>query len=163
MNANAPPQRRVTGLLVDDLDDETLVYDLSRHKAHCLNLMARRVWKLCDGRMTTPEIASALERELNTPIDKELVRMALEQLDKARLLAERLDALQGTKHPSRRQLITKLGLAASLVPVITSLPAPAAAAGASVCAGVNVGGNCNNKNCPAGQKCTNVAGFCVCA
>jgi hypothetical protein len=52
------PRARTDGLVVKELTDEVLVYDLKRDKAHCLNLAAAAVWKLCDGRSTAAEIAS---------------------------------------------------------------------------------------------------------
>ena len=36
------PRARQDELVVEELPDETLVYDLKRHKARCLN--ARRLW-----------------------------------------------------------------------------------------------------------------------
>jgi hypothetical protein len=39
------PRVRKKNLIIDELADEVLVYDLDRHKAHCLNRTAALVWK----------------------------------------------------------------------------------------------------------------------
>ena len=44
------PVARTESLIVKEVDGETLVYDLTTDKAHCLNDTATRVWKNCDGR-----------------------------------------------------------------------------------------------------------------
>ena len=44
------PRARKEGLVVQDMPDELLVYDVDRHKAHCLNQTAALVWKRCDGK-----------------------------------------------------------------------------------------------------------------
>lgn len=54
------PQARTDDLVINELSDEVLVYDLQRDKAHCLNAAAASVWKQCDGRTTVAEIARRL-------------------------------------------------------------------------------------------------------
>jgi len=54
------PLARTDGLVINELTDEVLVYDLQRDKAHCLNQTAASVWKQCDGRSTAAEIARRL-------------------------------------------------------------------------------------------------------
>ena len=56
------PRMREQGLVVDDLPDEVLVYDLDRHQAHCLNRTAALVWRHCDGQTTVKEIARPRSR-----------------------------------------------------------------------------------------------------
>ena len=43
------PVARQNALVMQDVDDELLIYDLQTDKAHCLNRSAVLVWKLCDG------------------------------------------------------------------------------------------------------------------
>ena len=48
MKNNRPdqlPRARTSELIVKELPDETLVYDLANDKAHCLNHTAALVWK----------------------------------------------------------------------------------------------------------------------
>ena len=52
----ALPRARKDGLVIKELSNETLVYDLERDEAHCLNQTAGLVWKQCDGRTTVTKI-----------------------------------------------------------------------------------------------------------
>ena len=61
------PRARQDDFVVEKLPDETLVYDLNRYKAHCLNPTSALVWRRCDGRTTVAEVAALLERELRYP------------------------------------------------------------------------------------------------
>ncbi len=109
-NANNPtPRARKEGLLVEELPDETLVYDLKRDKAHCLNPTAALVWQHCDGQTTVAELAALLEKGLEIPANDVLVWMALERLRRAHLLTEpvRLPAPQARY--SRRQAMRTWG------------------------------------------------------
>ena len=54
------PEARREDIVVQELPDETLVYDLKRHKALCLNRAAGLVWKHCDGRTSVAEMAVLL-------------------------------------------------------------------------------------------------------
>jgi hypothetical protein len=121
------PLARAKDLVVEELADEVLVYDLNNNKAHCLNQTTAAVWKHCDGKRTVAEIADLLKKEMNAPVDEVLVELALDQLSRRRLLDEpfKMPAMPGM---SRRQLIRTLGWAAVVaVPVITTIVAPTAA------------------------------------
>ena len=54
------PRARQDELVVEELPDETLVYDLKRHEAHCLNRTSALAWRRCDGRTTVAEVAVLL-------------------------------------------------------------------------------------------------------
>jgi hypothetical protein len=119
------PRMRAHGLIIDDLPDEVLVYDLDRQQAHCLNHTAALVWRGCDGNSSAPEIARRLKVELDAPFNEELVWLALEQLEKLHLLEHSISVPAQFTHLSRRQMIRTLGLAAAIaVPVVTSIVAP---------------------------------------
>lgn len=132
------PQARTTGVVVEQLADEVLVYDLERDRAHCLNLAAARVWEKCDGKHSVSEIATEVGNE-------EVAWMAVEQLSRAGLLEEKI------KRPAvgmnRREVIKKIAVAAAIgVPVVTSIVAPTASHAA---------------NClPTGASCTTSANCC---
>ena len=55
----ARPKARAEGVVVRELDEEVLVYDLDTHRAVCLNGAAAAVWRLCDGRRTPDDIRRA--------------------------------------------------------------------------------------------------------
>lgn len=124
------PKARERDLVVEELRDETLVYDLERDRAHCLNPAAALVWRHCDGRTPVARLASLLERELGLPADEAVVWMALDRLEKARLLEKPLSAPEQRARYSRREMMKTLGRVAGitlLLPAVSSIVAPLAA------------------------------------
>lgn len=104
------PHARRDSLLVRDMRDEVVVYDLKRHQAHSLTRTAASIWRMCDGHTSVTELARRFERELNEPIDERVVWLALKRLEQARLLREPLVGPREVAGMSRRQAIS-LGLA----------------------------------------------------
>lgn len=126
------PVARTESLIVKEVDGETLVYDLTTDKAHCLNDTAARVWKNCDGRKTVSEISAALSAEANTDVKDEVVWLALDQLEKFKLL-EAAPARPGfLAGMTRRQMVARLGIAAVALPAIVSIVTPSAWAAGSL-------------------------------
>jgi hypothetical protein len=128
------PLARTDQLVVQELPDEVLVYDLERHKAHCLNKTSAMIWKCCDGRTTVAEMTRRLGRELAAPVDDDVVWLALGQLRKFHLLEEGSGGA-GLLKVSRRDLVRKYLPAALAVPLILSVPAPTPAQTLSRCLG----------------------------
>ena|SRR5438309_2950745 len=135
------PLARNEGLVVQELPDEVLVYDLDRHRAHSLNRIAAMVWRHCDGKTSVAEMATLMNQDLGLPPDEELVWLALERLGRARLLRGRLTPPAKAPSPSRRALMRSLALAGGLS-LVTSIIAPEAHAAGSACT-KSVGGVCN--------------------
>lgn len=153
------PQSRNEQLVIQEMADETLVYDLDRHKAHCLNKAASVVWSHCDGTTTVSEMADILHRDLNIPADEEVVWLAISQLGKAKLLDGPAQKPFTGTIPARREVMKRMGLigaAAMLLPVITSIVAPTAVS-AATCLKTGVactsGAECCSGVCPPGNKC----------
>jgi hypothetical protein len=122
-----PPRMRTQRLIIDELPDEVLVYDLDRHKAHCLNQTAALVWKLCDGRTMPRAIARRVQSELDQPFSEDLVWLALRQLNKIHLLEESVGLPTQLAGMSRREMVRAMGIAAAVsVPLITSIVSPTA-------------------------------------
>ena len=96
------PERRRDGLVVKELPEEVLVYDLERHRAHCLNPAAAAVFKSCDGERTVGELARILRKETGAPADEAWVHLALDRLEKAHLLEEQLRAVRGPRRLAPR-------------------------------------------------------------
>jgi hypothetical protein len=116
---------RKRGLIVQEADDELLVYDLERDKACCLNHSAAAVWKRCDGRTTPTEIARLLQKEIGAPIDEKFVWLALESLGRDHLLERRLKWPDAIPRISRRTAIGRIGLGAAIaLPLVISITAP---------------------------------------
>ena len=143
------PQRRTEELVVEELAEETLVYDLKRHKAHCLNRSAALVWKHCDGTTTTEEMTAILRTELNTPANEDHVGYALDQLQKTHLLDEGAPWHSGTVFSRRAFMRWSIAIGAAVaVPIVFSLVAPRAAYALSC--DVNV--LCDGSDCGPGNK-----------
>ena len=146
-SARRLPRAVKDNLVIRELDDETLVYDLSRDEAHCLNHTAALVWDQCDGKTTAKQAAQALHAKLGEPIDSDLVWLAVKQLQRYHLVEGAKDS------PSvfRRDLVLKYAPLALALPLIISIPAPTVAQAASC---VGFGQNCQSLPCCPGQ------GFC---
>ena len=124
---NSVPLARREGLIVQELLDELLVYDLVRQKAHCLNRTAALVWNRCDGKTSVEQLVGLLERETNAPVDHAVVCMAFDQLSKAHLLKGPARTWPGASRISRRELIRRVGTAAAVaLPIVSSIVAPGA-------------------------------------
>ena len=146
------PLMRTERLIVDELRDEVLVYDLDRHQAHCLNSTAALVWKHCDGQTNPPDIARRLQDELRVPWKEDHVWLALRQLEQIHLLEAPIALPPQLAGMSRRQMVRALGVAAAVaVPLVTSIVAPTPAQAAS-CA--PSGASCAVLPCCSGLACT---------
>ncbi len=129
------PRARHEGLVVEEMADEVLVYDLDRNRGHCLNQTAALIWEHCDGKVTIKELASILERDLKSPVDEHTIWYGLNQLAKFRLLDEPVAAPAGMARLTRRDLVKRIGLTVA-VPLIISIIAPTASAALS-CVGID--------------------------
>lgn len=126
MQRELMPRPRTEQLIVEQQGDETLVYDLISHRAHCLNPVASKIWSQCDGRRSLNEVADVVHRDTGLPADAEIVRLALRQLEKADLL-EKVPLPEAVAFASRRQVMKRLGLAGGIVallPVVASIISP---------------------------------------
>jgi hypothetical protein len=146
------PTARQEGLLVRELNDEVLVYDLERHKAHCLNTTAALVWRRCDGQTRISEITQAIQSASGRSLDDDAVWFAIEQLKRAHLIDAATVRESGSPRLSRRELIKKVGIAAAVaLPLVTSIAAPTAVE-AATCLPPNAA-------CTANAQCCN--GTCI--
>jgi hypothetical protein len=158
------PVARKEGLAVTGLAEETIIYDIERHKAHCLNQTAMLIWKHCDGRTTVKQMTAILEEELNAPVTEEMVWFGLDRLGRNRLLEEVVTLPTETGRLSRREVVRRLGLASMVaLPVITSIVSPTAVAAATICritvaqcGNPNTNGCCCNNN----KLCNQATGNC---
>lgn len=173
------PKARTEGLIINELTDEVLVYDLRRDKAHCLNPTAAAVWRLCDGQSTAAQIAGRLLSEPGadrgpqassslrvvdatgphgdhqrpkavSEVDEQLVWLALEQLGRDHLLEERMRWPAAIPRMSRREAIGRLGIGAAIaVPLVISLTAPMPAQAGTCLA--------KGSSCGTGSQCCSKA------
>jgi hypothetical protein len=123
------PRARQNDILVEQVGDETIVYDGERHEAHSLNRSASLVWQHSDGDHSVPQLAELLGSELGIEPDDSLVEYALDRLANAHLLEG-----GATESLSRRDAVRRLtfaGAAAVALPVVLSMVAPTEAMAAS--------------------------------
>lgn len=167
------PKARKDQLVVKEVQDEVLVYDLKSNKAHCLNQTAARVWRSCDGRRSVPDITRLLEKDFKSPVDEQVVWLALDQLGRSNLMHGVAARSGAFPRVSRRDLI-RTGVAAAIaLPLVVAISAPTALAQGSpisdvICIGRHQSdpGGCGNTPCspPALSKCINGPGnTCKCA
>jgi len=137
-NATRLPRALTKDFVIRELDDETLIYDIGRNKAHCLNQTAALVWEQCDGKTTAAQAARSLQGKLHVSVDNDLVWLAVKQLERFHLV----ESPAKSPSVSRRALVLKYAPAALALPVIMSITAPTPA-GAISCA-------------HAGQSCVSI-------
>ena len=113
------PKARESHLLIHQVEDEMVVYDRKRKRAHRLNEAAAKVWNLLDGERTVSEIAGDLD------VDESVVALAVDHLTNAQLL-ESSEPLSVSRRSALRTVATAAAIGV-LLPVVTSIPAPLAA------------------------------------
>lgn len=161
------PAARIEGLVVQEVGEETLVYDLRNNRAHCLNYSAALIWDACNGNRGVDEIAGHIVSATGERIEPEVVGLALKQLSERDLLTghESISSVQDL----RRELLKKIGaVSVAALPIISSIVVPASAlAQTSFCGvqtacscpgfGVN-GGSCASNDCSVGCTCRDLFG-----
>jgi hypothetical protein len=138
---SAVPAARLNDLVMTESGDEVLVYDQTVQHIHHLNHVAATVWQLCDGQRGVGEIAAAATSGMSAEVSGDAVKLALRQLDDAKLLDGTLASeLRGAQH-SRRVFMRRAAMVgAAAVPAVISIAAPSAAAAQT---GGPIGGICN--------------------
>ena len=128
MKNRIKPVTRKTDIVVQELNNETLLYDLKSNKAYCLNETSALIWHLSNGRRTVSEIRDEMSARLKTPINEDFVLIALDQLNSDGLLEEAIQLDNRFAGLSRREVIKKVGFASAVaLPMVSSLIAPEAA------------------------------------
>ena len=160
MKKNNIPKARKSGLVIQELNDETLIYVLDTNRAVCLNQTSSLVSQNCDGVKAVSEIGSVLADQLKSPVNEDLIWLALDQLKKENLIENRDEVAVDFNGMSRREVIRKVGLASVVaLPLVSSLVAPHAIAAQSMGQSTGTCGNVcsNNNNCtnPACSVCRN--------
>jgi hypothetical protein len=122
------PRARFDDLVIEEVDDELLVYDSANKRAHCLGATAARVWRACDGHTDVSALSEALE------LNAEVVRQALDELEALELLdTEGLKVVQtgNGNGLTRRQLASRsarVGAGLAAAPLVYSIAVPSASA-----------------------------------
>lgn len=156
-NSNDPqnPLARQNGLVVQEMPDEVLVYDMDTNKAHCLNQSAAFVWKSCDGNNSVMDIVRQFESNGRGKVTEDFVWLAIDQLNENGLLDRSVAPRFAGQ--SRRQVLKTIGLASMVaVPVIASLVAPQKALGAVSCVCTSNAQCAQFPSCPSTTHCNNL-------
>jgi hypothetical protein len=155
------PKARTENLVEQNLGAETLIYDLTTHKAFNLNETLSVVYKSCDGKMTIDEL------KRRSKFTEDFIYLALDELKQNDLLAKDGDYLSPFADTSRREVIKKVGLATMLaLPLIAGLVAPTAVHASSGLTQGNppstvFGNACQTSlECSSGLDCDSRYGIC---
>jgi hypothetical protein len=147
------PRARTEGLSIETVDDDLLVYDLDRARAHRLNATAALVWRSADGRRSVADLAEVLRRDLDAAADENLVLCSLDRLAGAGLLEAAPQRAADAVRASRREFVRKVGAVGALsllLPMVTSIAAPTRAQAQSG------PGTCNSESecsCQSNSSC----------
>ena len=69
---------------VEEMADETIVFDRSNGRCHCLNDTAAKVWRLTEGEgLEKAEVVARLSKETGSDVDDSVVDLALARLRSA--------------------------------------------------------------------------------
>lgn len=128
---NFRPKARHKGLVVQEVQNEVLVYDTERYQAHCLNQSAASIWRLCDGVSTPEDIARKAGDQIGTTVGADVVWHALYQFSDFHLLEDTSAQLASVAPVSRRELMLTLTRVSMALPLVLGIAAPAAAQAAS--------------------------------
>jgi hypothetical protein len=130
--STVPHPQRIHPVHVESIDGELCVYDTARQRVHALNHTAAFVWQRCDGRTSPEELAAALAADASIDDAEAVVRLTLQELAAAHLLAA---PIEEAARVSRRDLLGR-GVAAAAIPAIYSIVAPTPIDAQSPLAGV---------------------------
>lgn len=159
------PLARTKGIIVQETSDECLIYDFNTNKALCLNKLSSEIWKLCDGTKTIREAAEIVGKQMNIKIEEDFIWLAIDGLEKNRLLESVITRPTEFKNLSRRKVLFKYALPALALPTVMSIIAPTAVSAQSVaavtCPTIPPGCNGNSVPLPVGCTCTLNCSNCV--
>ncbi len=143
---------RIENIVIQETETELLIYDLISNKALCLNETCKTIWQACDGKTTFAQ----LRKSTSDDFSDEIIFLTLEELQKKKLLLEKVKFELPAGKRSRRKMVAKYGAIAISLPVIVAIAAPTSLNAQSVC--VCIGGSCATGACmcPSGQtNCSN--------
>lgn len=149
------PHARKQDLITQVLGGEIVVFDKSQDKAHVLNPTAAIVWQHCDGKRTVSEVAQIVAQQTGTPAQDDMVWYALARLHDQGLLEGSVSVPAGLKGLTRRQFISRVAVAAAVIPVVKTLqaPVPQQASSCSICNQQTGLQCCGNEVCCFGIAC----------
>ena len=156
------PRAKRDDIIVSEVEDEVLLFDVRKNRAHALNRTAAEVWRACDGATTIQDLSVHLER-LGVRPAGEAVSLALRQLSQADLIWGGYDSpmKDGLSRREFGRRAGQVGLAATVAPFVASIVAPTAlAANSPICPSgpctndddCKVGGNASSCHCTTSRS-----------
>ncbi|MFL6375549.1 MAG: hypothetical protein ACJ73D_12850 [Pyrinomonadaceae bacterium] len=148
------PRVKTSGLVIKELADETLIYDVDTNTAFCLNAPAAVIMGACDGRSTVADAQRFLAEKAGSAVDDDLIWNTVEEFRRRNLLADGHTVPFSEKHVSRRTLLKQAAALRVALPIVMVLAAPPALHAASAC--IAVGQSCQQGSglpCCAGLTC----------
>lgn len=134
MKSGKMPQSRRDNIVIQEFENEVLIYDLSINKAFCLNETSAIIWQECNGKKSVAEISQTLSQKLKSNVSEDLVWLALNQFKKDNLLVESSNFITPLDGLNRREIVKRIGFASIIaLPVIASVTAPSAIHAQSNC------------------------------
>lgn len=161
------PFGRKENLVIQEVENEILIYDLKKNEAFCLNETSAFIWKMCDGKNSTVDISQAVKKKFKTNIDDGFIWLALDQLKKNDLIETEPEVPASFLGMSRRQVIRQIGLSSMvMLPVVASVISPTSVQAQSCIAvdGICTASpqccnmNCNTSPAPGNRCCVPAAG-----
>lgn len=151
------PIARTDNIVVQNVENETLIYNLVSNKAYCLNTNLTKVYIACDGMKTFEE----LQKKYN--FTEEFIYLSLDELKREELINPDSNYQSPFAKMSRREVVKKVGLStAAALPLITSLVAPKAINAQSIAAPCSItsctfDGSFTQGSCCSGLRCFDIS------
>ena len=146
-------------MVIQELGNETLIYNTLTNQASCLNETAAFLWRSCSGDKSIDDIALSFEEKFGQAVDADFVRLAISQLNDKHLLSEA--GVLDMKISGRREAIRKIALTTAVaIPVVASLVAPQNVMAQTSCR-CSTPGHCITQTvCPSQVNC-NTSSVCA--
>lgn len=143
------PQAQIKDIIVQEIENELLIYNLTTNKAYSLNSTAKLVYQSCDSKTSIAEFAKRHN------LSSDLIFFALDELKKEDLLEENSSYKSPFIGISRREVVKKVGLTTLVaLPIIASVVAPSAIMAQSGLSGLR-------GSCTTSANCTSSAPNCT--
>jgi hypothetical protein len=128
------PNSRTKDLVVQELENEVLIYDLKINQAFCLNETSALVFQLCNGKNSVSDLSDLMSRNFKALVTEDFIHLILSELRKNNLLENDDEPGHHFEELSRREIVKRVGLTSIIaLPLILSIIAPSAAMAASGC------------------------------
>jgi len=120
------PKARNRDLLIEDVGDELLIFDIGSNRAHCLNGSAAAIWQHCDGTRSIATLAEHLFPGLEPTDGQRLIGVGVARLRRRRLVEN--STTDASVDLSKRHMVKKMAILAAAAgfaaPIVSSVLAP---------------------------------------